>query len=83
MKMKYKSESEYCAEYMRYLGIAKTARRSYAESVRLLEKRGFREISKVKALKAGDRPVAVFALTEGDEPVAAYAYCNLHGLWMS
>ena len=36
-----------------------------------------------KALKAGDRPVAVFALTEGDEPVAAYAYCNLHGLWMS
>ena len=36
-----------------------------------------------KALKPGDRPVAVFALTEGDEPVAAYAYCNLHGLWMS
>ena len=47
--------AEYCAEYMRYLGIAKTERRSYAESVRLLEKAGFKEISKFKTLKAGDR----------------------------
>lgn len=35
-----------------------------------------------KNLKAGDKPAAVFHL--GDEkPVAVYAYCNLHGLWMT
>lgn len=34
-----------------------------------------------KMLKAGQKPVAVFALTEDDEAVAAYEYCNLHGLW--
>lgn len=33
-------------------------------------------------LKPGEEPCAVFTL--GDEkPVRAYAYCNLHGLWMS
>ena len=33
-------------------------------------------------LKPGDAPRAVFHL--GDEkPVAVYAYCNLHGLWMT
>lgn len=33
-------------------------------------------------LKPGDTPRAVFHL--GDEkPVAVYAYCNLHGLWMT
>ena len=36
-----------------------------------------------KALKPGEKPVAVFALTEGDSVVAAYEYCNLHGLWKS
>jgi len=55
MKLKYLSQDAYCTEYMRYLGIAKTARRSYAESVRLLEAKGFREISKFKTLKAGDK----------------------------
>ena len=55
MKLKYLNQSDYCAEYMRYLGIAKTARRSYAESVRLLEAKGFEEISKFKTLKAGDK----------------------------
>ena len=35
-----------------------------------------------KALQPGDAPEAVFALT-GDKPVAVYAYCNLHGLWMT
>ena len=55
MKMKYMEMDAYCAEYMRYLGIAKTERRSYAESVRLLEKRGFKEISSFKSLKAGDK----------------------------
>ena len=47
--------SDYCREYMRYLGIAKTERRSYAESVRILEKAGFRELSKFKTLKPGDK----------------------------
>ncbi len=55
MKMRYKPFDAYCAEYMRYLGIAKTERRSYAESVRLLEAAGFRDISKYKSLKAGDK----------------------------
>ena len=36
-----------------------------------------------KCLAAGDAPEATFMLTEGDKPVAAYAYCNLHGLWMT
>lgn len=55
MKMNYMPKAEYCSEYMRYLGIAKTERRSYAESVRLLEARGFKEISSFKTLKAGDK----------------------------
>ena len=55
MKNKYVSQEAYCDEYMRYLGIAKTARRSYAESVRLLKARGFKEISSFKSLKPGDK----------------------------
>ena len=35
-----------------------------------------------KALKPGDRPNVSFRL-EGDKAVAVYAYCNLHGLWMT
>ena len=45
----------YSAEYLRYLGIAKTARRSYAESVRMLEAAGFRELGSFRTLKPGDR----------------------------
>ena len=52
--MKYIPFEKYCKEYMKYLGVAKTARRSYAESVKLLEANGFREISGFKTLKAGD-----------------------------
>ena len=55
MKMKYMPLEKYTAEYMRYLGIAKTERRSYAESVRLLKARGFKELSSFKVLKAGDK----------------------------
>ena len=55
MKAKYTPMNEYCKEYMRYLGIAKTERRSYSESARLLEKAGFREISTFTKLKAGDK----------------------------
>ncbi len=51
----YGEASSYCSAYMRYLGAAKTARRSYAESVRMLEAAGFRELSSFKTLKPGDR----------------------------
>lgn len=35
-----------------------------------------------RALKPGDKPAAVFELGE-EKAVAVYAYCNLHGLWMT
>lgn len=35
-----------------------------------------------KWLMPGDRPRAAFNFC-ADKPVAAYAYCNLHGLWMT
>lgn len=35
-----------------------------------------------KALKPGDAPEVKFCLGD-DQPVAVYAYCNLHGLWMT
>ena len=55
MKSKTVSLDEYIAEYLRYLGIAKTARRSYAESVRMREAAGFRELGSFKSLKPGAR----------------------------
>ena len=55
MKMKYLSQKEYIGKYMDYLGFAKTERRSFAESVRLLKAAGFKEITTFKTLKAGDR----------------------------
>ncbi len=45
----------YSAEYLKYLGVAKTARRSYAESVRILEAAGFRELGSFRSLKPGAR----------------------------
>ena len=35
-----------------------------------------------KCLEVGKAPVVSFALSD-EKPIAAYAYCNLHGLWMS
>ena len=35
-----------------------------------------------RALKPGDEPEASFSLDD-DKAVAVYAYCNLHGLWMT
>ena len=35
-----------------------------------------------KELKAGNAPEVKFVL-DGEKPVAVYAYCNLHGLWMT
>ena len=52
--MKKEIES-YAKEYMRFLSVAKTERRAFAEAVRLVEKAGFRELSTVKRLKAGDK----------------------------
>lgn len=36
-----------------------------------------------KLLHPGAKPQVVFSLTQDDFPIAAYAYCNLHGLWMT
>ncbi len=54
-KINYRPLEDYCTEYMRYLGIAKTERRSYAESIRLLKKAGFKELDSFKTLKKGDK----------------------------
>lgn len=35
-----------------------------------------------KNLRPSDDPAVTFAL-DGDKAVAVYAYCNLHGLWMT
>ena len=37
----------------------------------------------IAELHAGDEPKAVFAVVAGATVIAAYAYCNLHGLWIS
>ena len=76
MSNKYISQEEYCTEYMRYLGVAKTERRSYAESVRLLEEAGFRELSAFDKLKAGDKVYrgcedrTIMAAVIGKEPIS-------------
>ena len=36
----------------------------------------------LRALAPGQAPKAVFELGS-EKPVAVYAYCNLHGLWMT
>ena len=36
-----------------------------------------------KGLLPGEEPNVTFCVEEGDEAVAVYAYCNLHGLWMT
>ena len=35
-----------------------------------------------RILKPGEQPEATFCVGD-DKPVAVYAYCNLHGLWMT
>ena len=34
-------------------------------------------------LKPGDAPEAIFALAADDRVIEAFAYCNIHGLWVS
>ena len=76
-KMKYMGMDAYCKAYMDYLGVAKTERRSYAESVRLLKAKGFRDISSFKALKPGDKVYrgcedrTVMAAVVGRKPITA------------
>ena len=78
MKKKYRPLEQYCTEYMRYLGIAKTERRSYAESVRLLKAGGFKEITSFKTLKAGDKVYrgyedrTVMAAVIGKKPISEF-----------
>ena len=45
----------YAADYMAFLGKAKTERRAYAESIALLEANGFKPISSFKKLSPGDK----------------------------
>ena len=37
----------------------------------------------IKYLHPGEMPVAEFFMTASDTPKAVYAYCNLHGLWVT
>lgn len=34
-------------------------------------------------LEPGDAPEAIFAIAPDDAVIEAYAYCNIHGLWVS
>ena len=73
----YRPLEDYCAGYMRYLGIAKTERRSYAESIRLLREAGFKELDSFETLQAGDKVYrgyedrTLLAAVIGSEPLAA------------
>ena len=37
----------------------------------------------IKYLNPGDSPICEFNLSENEKVICAYAYCNLHGLWVS
>jgi aspartyl aminopeptidase len=50
-----KMVEKYTAEYMQFLNASKTERRAFSEAVKLLEKNGFKEISKAKKLRPGDK----------------------------
>ncbi len=50
----------------------------YIEWVYIQTERGGRRI----AFKPGEAPEATVSLDD-DKPLAVYAYCNLHGLWMT
>ena len=39
-------------------------------------------MGQLRTLAPGQEPKAVFELGT-EKPVAVYAYCNLHGLWMT
>lgn len=66
----------YNADYLSYLGIAKTERRAYDEAVRRIEALGFVELSTKETLKPGDKVYrgyhgkTLMAVVIGEEPVA-------------
>ncbi len=37
----------------------------------------------IKYLNPGDKPECIFHLNTLEKVISAYAYCNLHGLWVS
>ena len=39
--------------------------------------------SQRKMLSPSGKPEVTFALTDGEKPISAFAYCNLHGLWVT
>lgn len=51
----------------------------YIQWISLLTKQGHQR----KLLSPSSAPSIDFALTEDDEVALVYAYCNLHGLWVS
>ena len=51
----------------------------FVEWVCLVTDRG----SQRKMLPPSGKPEVTFALTEGERPINAFAYCNMHGLWVS
>lgn len=36
-----------------------------------------------RKLSPGEKPEASFWLTDGEKAIATFAWCNLHGLWMT
>ena len=50
----------------------------YIEWIYVQTEKGGQRVS----LKPGDKPEADFCVC-GDKALAVYAYCNLHGLWMT
>lgn len=72
-----KAQDAYAADYMGFLGAAKTERLAYAEAVRRIEKRGFKPLSSFRVLKPGDRVwrgyhgKTLFAAVIGSEKVSA------------
>lgn len=66
----------FAEKYMNFLSVAKTEREFVRDSVKELEAKGFKDISKFKKLKAGDKVYAVnmdknvFAFVIGKDPIA-------------
>ncbi|MBR4170981.1 MAG: aminopeptidase [Kiritimatiellae bacterium] len=71
-----KAMNAYSEDYKSFLGIAKTERRAYAEAVRQLEKKGFRELSSFQKLNPGDKVYrgyhgkTLFAAVIGQSPIS-------------
>ncbi len=55
------------------------SREHYIEWIALLTDRGLY----VRTTRPEDPPEAGFTVCPGEDVIAAYAFCNLHGLWMS